>query len=122
MRQEHVTQLALLGRLEQEDQRLKKHYGRWMDIVRSLQLESFILTKLTKPLVRVNLVGPQLGFGREHIAHLRFVRMYSPFLILMEFTTAHLQFVESTAQLLARTTINIFKQPLKTELKKIPTF
>ena len=39
------------GRLEQEDQRLKKHYGRWMDIVRSLELESFILTKLTKPLV-----------------------------------------------------------------------
>ena len=67
------------GRLEQEDQRLKKHDGRWTDIVRSLQLESFILTKLTKPLVHVNLVGPQLGFGREHIAHLRFVRMYSPF-------------------------------------------
>ena len=36
------------GRLEQEDQRLKKHYGRWMDIVRSLQLESFILTKVDK--------------------------------------------------------------------------
>ena len=67
------------GRLEHEDQRFKKHYGRWMDIVRSLKLESFILTKLTKPLVRVNLVCPQLGFGREHIAHLRFVRMYSPF-------------------------------------------
>ena len=33
------------GRLEQEDQRLKKHYGRWMDIVRSLELESFILKK-----------------------------------------------------------------------------
>ena len=49
------------GRLEREDQRLKKHYGRWMDIVRSLQLESFILTKLTKPLVRVNLVGPQVS-------------------------------------------------------------
>ena len=48
------------GRLEQEDQRLKKHDGRWMDIVRSLQLEFFILTKLTKPLVRVNLVGPQV--------------------------------------------------------------
>ena len=46
------------GRLEQEDQRLKKHDGRWMDIVPALQLESFILTKLTKPLVRVNLVGP----------------------------------------------------------------
>ena len=29
-------------RLEQEDQRFKKHYGRWMDIVRSLELESFI--------------------------------------------------------------------------------
>ena len=37
------------GRLEQEDQRLKKHYGRWMDVVRSLEVESFILTKLTKP-------------------------------------------------------------------------
>ena len=30
------------GRLEQEDQRLKKHYDRWMDIVRSLELESLI--------------------------------------------------------------------------------
>ena len=30
------------GRLEQEDKRLKKHYGRWMDIVRSSELESFI--------------------------------------------------------------------------------
>ena len=39
------------GRLEQEDQRLKKHYGRWMDILQSLHLESFILMKLTKPLV-----------------------------------------------------------------------
>ena len=49
------------GRLEQEDQRLKKHYGRWMDIVRSLELESFILTKLTKTSVPVNLVGPQVS-------------------------------------------------------------
>ena len=49
------------GRLEQEDQRLKKHYGCWMDIVRSLELESFILTKLTKPSVPVNLVGPQVS-------------------------------------------------------------
>ena len=49
------------GQLEQEDQRLKKHYGRWMDIVRSLELESFILTKLTKPSVPVNLVGPQVS-------------------------------------------------------------
>ena len=49
------------GRLEQEDQRLKKHYDRWMDIVRSLELESCILTKLTKPSVPVNLVGPQVS-------------------------------------------------------------
>ena len=49
------------GRLEQEDQRLKKHYGRWMDIVQSLELESFILTNLTKPSVHVNLVGPQVS-------------------------------------------------------------
>ena len=49
------------GRLEHEDQRLKQHYGRWMDIVRSLELESFILTKLTKPSVPVNLVGPQVN-------------------------------------------------------------
>ena len=47
------------GRLEQQDQSLKKHYGRWMDIIRSLELESCILTKLTKPFGRVNLVGPQ---------------------------------------------------------------
>ena len=46
------------GRLEQEDQRLKKHYGRSMDIVRSVELESCILTKLTKPFIPINLVGP----------------------------------------------------------------
>ena len=50
------------GRLGQEDQRLKKHYGRWMDIIRSLELESFILNKLTKPSIPVNLVGPQVSF------------------------------------------------------------
>ena len=49
------------GRLEQEDQRLKKHYGCWMDIVRSLKLESFTLTKLTKPSIPVNLVDPQVS-------------------------------------------------------------
>ena len=32
-----------------------------MDIVRSLELESFILTKLTKTFVPVNLVGPQVS-------------------------------------------------------------
>ena len=40
---------------------VKKHYGRWMDIVRSLELESFILTKMTKPSVPVILVGPQFS-------------------------------------------------------------
>ena len=50
------------GWLEQQDQRLKKHYGRWMDIVRSLELESFIFTKLTKTFVHINLVGPQVSF------------------------------------------------------------
>ena len=40
------------------------------------------------------------------------------FLILIEFTTAHLQFVKSTAHFLARPTINNFNQPLKTEFKK----
>ena len=49
------------GRLEQEDQRLKEHYGHWMDIVRSLELELCILTKLTKPPIPVNLVGPQVS-------------------------------------------------------------
>ena len=47
------------GWLEQEDERLKKHYDRWMDIVQSQEQESFILTKLRKPFVPVNLVGPQ---------------------------------------------------------------
>ena len=37
----------------------------------------------------------------------------------MEFTTAHLQFVKSTAHFLARTTINNFNQPFKTEFNKI---
>ena len=36
----------------------------------------------------------------------------------MEFTTAHLQFVKSTAQLLAGTMINNFKQLLRTEFKE----
>ena len=58
------------GRLEQEDQRLKKNFGRWMDIVRSVELESCILTKLTKPSVPVNLVGPQvsLPYGGSQVA------------------------------------------------------
>ena len=51
----------LFERLEQEEQRLKKHDGRWMDIVRSLELESFTLTKLKKPSIPVNLVGPQVS-------------------------------------------------------------
>ena len=55
------------GRLEQEEQRLKKHYGHWMDIVRSLELELFILTKLTKPSIPVNLVGPQVSLPQRWV-------------------------------------------------------
>ena len=71
------------GRLEQEDQRLKKHYGRWMDIVRSLELELFILTKLKNPSVPVNLVGPQASLplcwvpaGRGNIHFLCVIRRH----------------------------------------------
>ena len=49
------------GRPEQEEQMLKKHYGLWMNVVRSLELESCILTKLTKLSVPVNLVGLQVN-------------------------------------------------------------
>ena len=49
------------GRLEQEDQMLKKHYGRWMDIVWSLELESFILTKVDKGLRPSQLSRPQVS-------------------------------------------------------------
>ena len=66
------------GRLEQEDQRLKKHYGRWMDIVRSLELESFILTKLTKPSVPINLVGPK---SSSHYGGSQLVGGYSFFCV-----------------------------------------
>src|SRR3990170_6556945 len=68
------------GRLKQEYPRLKKkHDICWMDIQRPLLLESCVDYKLTKPCVRINLLGPQVC-GREHIAHLRFVILYNPFL------------------------------------------
>ena len=60
-RREQAVPAALLWRLEQEDQRLKKHDGRWIDIQRLHLLESFILTKSTKPSIPVNLVGPQVS-------------------------------------------------------------
>jgi len=65
------------GRLEQEDQRLKKHYGRCMDIVRSLELESCILTKLTKPSVPVNLVGPQVSLPPRWVPASRGIHFFS---------------------------------------------
>ena len=37
-----AAQPVLLWRLEQEDQRLKKHDGRWIDIQRLRLLESFV--------------------------------------------------------------------------------
>ena len=62
---------ALLWRLEQEDQRLKKHDGRWIDIQRLRLLESFILTKLTKPSILVNLVGPQVSLPPRSVPTVR---------------------------------------------------
>ena len=44
------------GRLEQEDQRLKKHDGRWMDIVRSLQHLFHGMTK-NKDIFFTNFLG-----------------------------------------------------------------
>ena len=41
-RLEQAVLPALLWRLEQEDQRLKKHDGRWIDIQRLRLLESFV--------------------------------------------------------------------------------
>ena len=64
------------GRLEQEDQRLKKHYDRWMDIIRSLELESCILTKLTKPSIPVNLVGPQVSLPPRWVPASRWVFIF----------------------------------------------
>ena len=61
----------------------------------------------------------QLGFGREHIAHLRFVRMYIPFSNSNGiYYNPFMGLLKVQPQLLARTTINNFKQPLKTEFKK----
>ena len=60
-RQEQAARLTLVWAAGARRQRLKNHYGRWMDMVWSLQLESFIFTKLTKPLVRVKLVGQQVS-------------------------------------------------------------
>ena len=66
------------GRLEQQEQRLKKHYHRGMDIIRSLELESFILTKLTKPCIRVNSL---IFEGTRQLSKATSVwqRTYSPF-------------------------------------------
>ena len=41
-RREQAVPPALLWRLEQEDQRLKKHDGRWIDIQWLRLLESFV--------------------------------------------------------------------------------
>ena len=80
---------SIFGRLKLEYLRLKKkHDIHWMDIQWPLLLEPCVDYKLIMPCIRVNLVflrgrvnlvGPQVC-GREHIAHLRFVRMYIPFL------------------------------------------
>ena len=118
---------SFFRRVKLEYPRLKKkHDIRWMDIQRPLLLEPCVDYKLTKPCICVNsffrgcinLVRPEVC-GRELITHLRFVRMYSPFLNSNEFTTAHLQFVKSTTHFLARITINNFNQPFKIEFNRI---
>ena len=58
---------CLFERLEQEEQRLKKHDGRWMDIQQSV-------------LVRQPFLGKPQICGKQHIAHLPlFLIIYSPF-------------------------------------------
>ena len=46
-----MTDAALCGWSKRRPE-VEEARRRWMDIIRSMQLESFILTKLTKPLVR----------------------------------------------------------------------
>ena len=60
-RQEQAARPTLVWAAGARRPEVRKHYGRWMDIVRSLELESCILTKLTKPSVPINLVGPQVS-------------------------------------------------------------
>src|SRR6266516_429213 len=113
---------SFFGRLKQEYPRLKKkHDIHWMDIKRPLLLEPCVDYKLTKRCVRVNLVGPQVC-GREHIAHLRFVRMYNPFLNSNGIYYSPFTVCSKYTHFLVRTTINNFNQPLKTEFNKINNF
>ena len=58
---------CLFERLEQEEQRLKKHDGRWMEIQQSL-------------LVRQPFFGKPQICGKQHTTHLAlFLIIYSPF-------------------------------------------
>ena len=66
--------------LEQEDQRLKKHDGRWIDIQRLRLLESFVVifNRQKKSCICVNLIGPQVRpfpifFKYLYIAHCNFL-------------------------------------------------
>ena len=60
-RQEQAARPTLVWAARARRPEVEKHYGRWMDIVRSLELESCILPRLTKPSVPVNLVGQQVS-------------------------------------------------------------
>ena len=60
-RQEHAARPALLWAAGARRPEVEEALWPLDDIVRSLELESFILTKLTKPSVLVNLVGPQVS-------------------------------------------------------------
>ena len=60
-RQEEAARPALLWVAGARRPEVEEALRPLMDIVRSLELESFILTKLTKPSIPVNLVGPQVS-------------------------------------------------------------
>ena len=47
------------GRLEQEDQRLKKHYGRWMDIVILRVIRRHFLAAAVDPAVSLSTYSPR---------------------------------------------------------------
>ena len=67
------------GQLEQEDQRLKKHDGRWMEIQR-LTCQNHLLTKLTTTCVGLDQLAHILASKKCGTCSTYFFRIYSLFL------------------------------------------
>ena len=102
----------LFERLEQEEQRLKKHDGRWMAIQQSL-------------LVRQPFLGKPQICGKQHTAHLPlFLIIYSPFANSYGFFGAHILFVSITAHTVAtvKKLYEILHILVQSELFLIPKF